>query len=391
MHLATGQTSGSRLGCGLLLLIIVVALISGLLGGSLGAAGVYVATRAAPATATAVWPTAVPTRPLAETIATAQPVGPTGLDGGIIRAVSLIGPAVVTVINTMPPRRGYFGSSSAPESRGSGVILDGDGHIITNHHVVSGAQSLSVILASGERRDAKLLGSDEFSDLAVIQITGSNLPFAELGDSASLVPGQVVVAIGSALGDFRNTVTVGFVSGLGRSLETESGFMLEDLIQTDAAINQGNSGGPLADINGRVVGINSVIVGRSSGGVVAEGLGFAISADTVRSIAEQIIRTGRVARPDLGISYQANSLRLASYYGLSVSNGILVTRVTSGGPAAKAGLQPGDVVVLISDQMLDDSNPYVNVLLRHHPGDQVTLTVNRYGQTLTFDVALGQR
>ena len=389
--MAAGQASGSRLGCGLLLLIITVAVMSGFIGGGLGAASVYLVTQAVQATATPVWPTEVPTRPAVEASANAVQAGLLGLDAGIIQAVRQVGPAVVTVVNTLPPRRGFFGSSAAPEARGSGVILDRDGHIITNEHVVSGAQSLSVILASGERRDAKLLGSDEFSDLAVIQISGSDLPSAELGDSASLVPGQVVVAIGSALGDFRNTVTVGFVSGLGRSLETDSGFLMEDLIQTDAAINQGNSGGPLADINGRVVGINAVIVGRSSGGVVAEGLGFAISADTVRTIAEQIVRTGRVARPDLGISYQANSPRLASYYGLNVSNGILVTRVTNGGPAAKAGVQPGDVIVLINDQPLDESNPYVNVLLRHHPGDQVNLTVNRYGQTLTLDAALGQR
>jgi S1-C subfamily serine protease len=389
--LATGQTGGSRIGCGLLLLVVMVTLVSGLIGGGLGATGVFVALKASPATPTPVWPTAIPTRPAVETSATPQPNGPASVDAGIIQAVRQVGPAVVTVVNTLTPRRGYFGSTSSPEARGSGIIVDSDGHIVTNNHVVSGAQSLSVILASGERREAKLLGSDEYSDLAVIQISGSDLPFAELGDSSSLVPGQVVVAIGSALGDFRNTVTVGFVSGLGRSLETDSGFLMEDLIQTDAAINQGNSGGPLADVNGRVVGINSVIVGRSSGGVVAEGLGFAISADTVRSIAGQIIQTGRVARPDLGITYQANSPRLASYYGLSVSSGILVTRVTSGGPAAKAGVQPGDVIVQIGDQPLDDSDPYVNVLLRYRPGDQVKLIVNRYGQTLTLDVTLGQR
>jgi len=303
--------------------------------------------------------------------------------------VNKVGPAVVTVINTYLVRT--FGRVVQAESRGSGVLISPDGYIVTNNHVVEDASALSVILASGERREATLIGADLFTDLAVIRIQETGLPYAELGDSAALVPGQRVIAIGSALGDFLNTVTVGVVSGLARSVDTENDFKLEGLIQTDAAINQGNSGGPLIDTQGRVVGINTLIVGRSSSGVVAEGLGFAMSSNIVRDISQQLIASGRVARPYLGISYQAVTPRLASYYGLRVQTGILVTEVPAGSPAARAGLKPGDVILKINDIEINDSHPYLNALIPHRPGDTVKLTVNRSGETLVLDATLGER
>ncbi len=380
-----------RLACGVVALLVLIAFVFGIFGGGLAGVGVMLYFRA---TTTSTPPpiSAITATPTVAVISTSPaPLIVTADDEAVINAVGVVGPAVVTVITTLPPRRGFFGRITRPESRGSGVIIDKDGHVITNNHVVEDAESLSVILANGERREAKLIGADVFTDLAVIQVSGSDFRFAALGDSASLAPGQRVIAIGSALGDFRNTVTVGVVSGLGRSLETESDFLLEDLIQTDAAINEGNSGGPLIDIRGRVVGINTLIVGRSSGGVVAEGLGFAMAANTVRSVAEQIIRTGRVARPYLGIAYQVMTPGLASYYGLSVTTGILVTEVARGSAAEKAGLQAGDVILQISGQDINDSTPYLNVLMRHRPGDKVTLSINRTGQALNLDVVLGER
>lgn len=306
-----------------------------------------------------------------------------------MRAVNRVGPAVVTVISTYNVRT--FGRIVQAESRGSGVIISPDGYIVTNNHVVEDATSLSVILASGERREARLVGVDLFTDLAVIRVDAPDLPHAVLGDSSQLVPGQRVIAIGSALGDFLNTVTVGVVSGLARAVDTENDFKLEGLIQTDAAINQGNSGGPLIDTTGRVVGINTLIVGRSASGVVAEGLGFAMSANIVREVSEQLIASGRVARPYLGISYQAVTPRLASYYGLKVQTGILVTEVPADSPAARAGLQPGDVILKINNIEISDSQPYLNALIPHRPGQAVKITINRSGQELVLDATLGER
>jgi 2-alkenal reductase len=382
---------GQRFGCGILALLVFVSFTFGLLGGGLAGAGLlFLYNKPSLVALPTPTPEPTPTRILPTPVLSPL-AAPISEEAAFIRAVDKVGPSVVTVITTLPARRGFFGSITQPEARGSGVIVSADGRVITNNHVVEGGQSLSVILASGERLDGKLLGSDAFSDLAVIQISGSNFPFAELGNSATLVPGQHVIAIGSALGDFRNTVTMGIVSGIGRSVDTENDYKLEDLIQTDAAINEGNSGGPLIDINGRVVGINTLIVGRSSGGVVAEGLGFAMSINTVREVADQLIATGHVARAYLGIGYQSVTPQVASYYGLSVSSGILITSIAAKSPAAQGGLQVGDVVLQIGEQKISDSNPYLNALLHHRPGDKVKIMINRSGQSLSLDVTLGQR
>ncbi len=381
---------GQRFGCGVLALLVFVSFVFGLLGGGLAGAGLLFLYKPSLVVQPTLPPEPTPTRVLPTPAASAL-VAPGSDEVAFIQAVEKVGPSVVTVITTLPPRRSGFGRITQPEARGSGVIVSADGRVITNYHVVEGAQSLSVILASGERLEGKLVGSDAFSDIAVIQISGANFPFAQLGDSATLVPGQHVIAIGSALGDFRNTVTMGIVSGLGRSVDTDNDFKLEDLIQTDAAINQGNSGGPLVDKNGRVVGINTLIVGRSSGGVVAEGLGFAMAINTVREVVDQLMATGHVARPYLGIGYQSVTPQVASYYGLSVSTGILVTSVAARSPAAQGSLQVGDVILQIGEQKISDSNPYLNALMHHRPGDKVKIAINRSGQSLSLEVTLGQR
>jgi 2-alkenal reductase len=401
-----------RLGCGLLALLMFIAFTFGVLGGGFAGVGLFLLFRmtSLPPTATIASPTAtaIPALPtLAPALPTAAPAVPTALpeptasatqpaptmrvsdDAATIAAVNRVGPSVVTVISTYTVRS--FGRTQQAESRGSGVVISPNGYIVTNNHVVEDATALRVILATGEQREAQLVGADLFTDLAVIKVGGSALPYAELGDSSALVPGQRVIAIGSALGDFLNTVTVGVVSGLARSVETDNNFKLEGLIQTDAAINQGNSGGPLVDTSGRVIGVNTLIVGRSSSGVVAEGLGFAMSSNTVREISEQLIAEGRVARPYLGISYQAVTPRLASYYGLSANTGILVTDVPSGSPAARAGLHVGDVILKINEIEINDSNPYLNALIPHRPGETVKLSVNRKGESLVLEATLGQR
>jgi 2-alkenal reductase len=264
---------------------------------------------------------------------------------------------------------------------------------VTNNHVIEGYQDLSVILANGEKRTATVVGRDELSDLAVIKISEGGLTAARLGDSLALEPGETVIAIGSALGDFRNTVTVGVVSGLNRSLQVSEDFRIENLIQTDAAINKGNSGGPLLNSAGEVIGINTLVLRNDrTSGVVPEGLGFAIPSATVKTVVEQLLSTGRISRPHIaGFSYQNISRRLAVYYGLPVSTGILVTRVQAGSPAADAGLRRGDIIIKIGEEAISEDDLFTNLLLRHKVGDKVVLTVNRGGQTLEIGVVLTER
>ncbi|MBM3133693.1 MAG: PDZ domain-containing protein [Chloroflexi bacterium] len=363
---------------------LLVALSLLLVGGLLGCSLSPWLGPAAPATPTpsAAAPTAATPSLVASTrIAVSE-------ESAIVDVVKRVSPAVVTVINTLPPQRGFFGAV-APEAQGSGVIIDPSGYIVTNNHVVEGSQALSVIMADGTKKPARLIGADKYSDLAVIKIEGTNLPTAELGESSILQPGQIVVAIGSALGDFRNTVTMGVVSGLDRSLDTGEGYNIENLIQTDAAINRGNSGGPLCNTAAQVIGINTAII-RSSGlgGDVAEGIGFAIPSDTVRTVADQLIRTGSVVRPYLGIESMAVTRRVASYYDLAVQTGILVTSVSRGTPADQAGLKAGDVILKLDNDVVDAANPLNNALWRHKPGDTVKLTINRAGRELTVEVTL---
>jgi 2-alkenal reductase len=306
--------------------------------------------------------------------------------------VKKVGPAVVTVVNLRMPQWDFWGDLTQPRSLGSGVIIDPQGYVVTNNHVVEGSESLSVIMASGDKKDAELMGTDAFSDLAVLHIEGDSFPAAQLGDSSQLQPGERVIAIGSALGDFRNTVTSGVISGLERSIAVDESFALEGLIQTDTAINHGNSGGPLVNLQGQVIGINTLIIrGDNYSRDAAEGLGFAIPSDTVHLVAEQLISKGRVSRPFLGISHQEVTPRLAAYYNLAVNQGILVLQVAPATPASQADLKAGDVIVAISGDPIDPENPFLNVLLRHQVDETVTLNVNRFGHELALEVTLEER
>lgn len=298
-----------------------------------------------------------------------------------------VGPAVVTVVNTQG--RDIFGRVA--EARGSGVIVDQEGHILTNAHVVAGQRGLEVIFADGRKVTAKMVGSDDSADVAVIQVEGSVPAVAVLGDSSQLEVGERVVAIGSALGDFRNTVTAGVISGLNRQLgdETSPVEAGEGYIQTDAAINHGNSGGPLIDLDGRVIGINTAII-RSGGGDIAEGLGFAIPINTAKAVMAEILAHGSVRRPYLGITYQPISPQIAAYYNLPVQEGLLILSVVSGSPAARAGLRRGDIVVSMDGTTITASRPLANIMLKYKPGDKVTLTILRDNRQLQVQVTLGE-
>jgi S1-C subfamily serine protease len=297
-----------------------------------------------------------------------------------------IGPAVVTVVSQLPSQDSFFGSYQPPPARGSGVIIDARGYVITNYHVVEGAEELFVVLADGRQKQASLVGTDDpFSDLALVKIDGDNYPTARLGNSDTLQQGNWVVTIGSALGDFRNTVTVGVVSALGRSLQT-NGAVLDDLIQTDAPINHGNSGGPMLNLAGEVIGINTAII--RGGEQQAEGIGFAIPSNTVRYVADQLIASGRVARPYLAIDYVAITPRLAALYRLPVDYGLYIQRIGRGSSVEQAGIQPGDILLSLGGEKLDERTPLIRALSHHQVGERLSAELWRDGATQTVDVML---
>ncbi|HUS17506.1 MAG TPA: trypsin-like peptidase domain-containing protein [Chloroflexia bacterium] len=308
----------------------------------------------------------------------------------IVAMVQKVGPAVVTVVSTI----------SGGEARGSGAIIDQQGYIVTNNHVVEGAQRVRVIFSNGKVQEAQLIGTARNNDLAVLKITGTVPAVITLGDSNKLMPGEVVVAIGSALGEFRDTVTVGVVSGLHRSLPEGNGVEIQDLIQTDAAINHGNSGGPLLNLAGELVGINTLGVTDAGQGEVAQGLGFAIPSHSVNAVVSQIIRGGGGAqaagvRPYLGVTIQPVDERTAGFNNLVgpdgqlLTEGELVTKLSSSGPAQQAGVQVGDVIIGVNDQGVGANNRLGDMLLNFKAGDVITLVVIRGGKQGTIKVTLG--
>ena len=308
-----------------------------------------------------------------------------------VSAVRRAGPAVVTVITTLARQPGQR-SQVEPTASGSGIILDKSGHILTNNHVIDGQQKITIIFANGEQAEAKLVGGDSLADLAVMKVDAPVPAVAVLGDSDALTPGEQVLAIGSALGDFRNTVTSGIVSGLGRRLPGVD-YRMEDLIQTDAAINHGNSGGPLVNLAGQVIGINVAIYRGSdvTGEGTVEGVGFAIPVDTAKIVAEQLISSGKVTRSYIGISYQMLTPQLASYYKVGQPQGAYVTSVVANSPASKAGMQEQDIIVAIDDRALNDTNSLFATLLRYKPGDVVKLKIQRGAKEVTTQLTLGER
>ncbi len=379
------------------LLLLIVAAGAGLVGAVGGGAVVfqYLQSRPSPSPAPVVVKLAPTQMPVViATSAATQPVGrmdisTTEIETAITRAVEKVGPAVVTVLAKQPDTRTRFGVASGGVASGSGVIISIEGYVLTNNHVIEGAQSYSVVLANGQEIPAKLIGADRYSDVAVVKIDGTVPATAEFGNSEVLKPGETVIAIGSPLGDFKNTVTAGVVSALGRSLDTGQGFLLENMIQTDAAINQGNSGGPLVNLAGQVIGINTLILRSGSGAsTVVEGLGFSIPASTAQAVANQLILKGAVVRPYLGIQFQSINPQIALRYRLPAQWGVYVTQVDQGSPAEKAGIRAEDIIVQIGDFALDESRPYANALFNYKGGDPIAITLYRGNERLTLQVTL---
>ena len=312
----------------------------------------------------------------------------------VISAVDKVSPAVVTITP-----RGRNGAIVFDENVGSGVIYDKAGWVVTNRHVVCGADALSVQLLNGERYPGRIHGLDTLTDLAIVKIEGVDLPAVEIGNSGTLKVGQLAVAIGSPLGTFTNSVTTGVVSAVGRHIDvadvcasgrTES---LRNLIQTDAAINPGNSGGALVDVDGALIGINTAIAGD------ARGIGFAIPINLARPIMQQALEGESLSRPWMGIYYTSLTPVLQDQLGLHLGYGALVEQpagidedaVFAGSPADEAGLTAGDIITHVETIKIDRDNPLDEILTQYRPNETVRLRVLRGESLIDLTLELGTR
>ena len=270
-------------------------------------------------------------------------------------------------------------------SLGSGVIVSDDGYVLTNHHVIDGADEIQVALRDGRETLAEVIGTDPESDLAVLQIDLDRLPVIHLADTEDVAVGDVAMAIGNPFG-VGQTVTMGIISATGRSHLGLSAY--EDFIQTDAAINPGNSGGALINAEGSLVGINTAIFSRSGG---SQGVGFAIPMRLARSILEDLVTQGRVIRGWLGIEAQEMTQDLAASFGLQAPRGVLISAVVPDGPAAQAGLRPGDVLLEVDGRPILDARAAMSDIAAIEPGATLPLTLVRSGETFTVELEVGER
>ncbi len=312
---------------------------------------------------------------------------------GVIKAVS---PSVVS-ISSSSTTTNIFGGSQTQQGEGTGIILTATGLILTNKHVVpADASGFTVYTSDGKQyKNAKVIARDSINDVAFVKIEASGLTPAKLGDSSKVQIGQSVLAIGNALGQFNNTATTGIISGIGRSVQAsdEVGTNAEDLqnlFQTDAAINPGNSGGPLVNLNSEVIGMNTAVAGN------AQNIGFAIPINDIKTMVSSVESGGKIVRPYLGVRYVPLTPDVASQNSLSVSAGAWVVgdasspAIISGSPAAKAGLQDGDVIVKVGSVTIDDTHSLTSLIGAYKVGDKVSLTVIRGGKTITKTVTLAQ-
>ncbi len=293
-----------------------------------------------------------------------------------------LGPAVVGITNRALTTD-WFGRPTARDSTGSGVIFAENGYIVTNNHVVEGARELTVLLADGRTFPATLVGTDVHTDIAVLKIDADGLPAAELGDSNSLRVGDIAIAIGNPVGEaFQRSVTQGIISGLNRVLRV--GDQTHQLIQTDAVINPGNSGGPLANAAGQVIGINTLKIDLPR----VEGMGFAVPINVVRPIINEIITMGRVQRPWLGVGLLDKEL--AAHYNIQIEKGLYIAEVVANGPAERAGIKKGDVILAIAGKQVNNIDDLRLALADHRAGNRVTITLLRDKEQLDIEVLLGE-
>ncbi|HVQ38378.1 MAG TPA: Do family serine endopeptidase [Pyrinomonadaceae bacterium] len=320
--------------------------------------------------------------------------------------VSRVSPAVITIHSETrvrapqqypflddPMFRKFFDQRRAPQQPerrasglGSGVIITTDGYILTNHHVIDGAEQIKVDLNDNRTLDAKLVGSDPPSDLAVLKIDATNLPVLALGDSDKVRVGDVVLAIGNPLG-IGQTVTMGIISAKGRQTRLQGSGSFEDFLQTDAPMNQGNSGGALVSTNSELIGINSQILSPSGGSI---GIGFSIPSNMARTITDMLVKNGKVRRGQLGVVVVPANSEPAKELGIKDNRGVVVAEVSSGGGAERAGLRKGDVITAFNGAQVDDANAFRNQIASTAPGTEVTLTILRDGKEQQVRASLGE-
>jgi len=296
----------------------------------------------------------------------------------VVAASERVGPAVVHVEVAQAPD----GAGSEPRrGTGSGFVFTPDGFILTNSHVVHGARSIRVSFAEGTSQDADLVGDDPDTDIAVIRVAGHQLPTAELGASRGLQVGQLAIAIGNPFG-FQHTVTAGVVSALGRSLRSVTGRLIDDVIQTDAALNPGNSGGPLVNSRGEVIGVNTAII------PFAQGICFATAIDTAKWVVEQLLRFGRVRRAYIGVAGATIPLsrRAVRFHGLGAGAGVRVESLETGGPAERAGIEPGDVIIGYDGEEIAGVDELHRLLDGERIGKATTVTLLRRTQKLDLPI-----
>jgi putative serine protease PepD len=320
-----------------------------------------------------------------------------------ISIYSRVGPGVVNITSVVV-ERDFFSRPVPKEGAGSGAIIDTKGHILTNHHVIRNSDKLEVTLSDGSRWPARLVGSDPGNDLAVLKIEapGKKLTVIPMGDSSQLEVGQKVLAIGNPFG-LGQTLTTGIISSLARSIRSESGILINDVIQTDAAINPGNSGGPLLDSNGKIIGINSAIISPTGASV---GIGFAIPVNTAKRILPDLISKGRVSYPWIGASVYPLIPEFSNYLGLIAERGAMIMEIVPNGPADKAGLRGGnrrvqvgnsliiiggDVITELNSEKVNSSDDLIRTIRDHRPGDNIKLKILRNGRFLRINVILGEK
>ena len=294
----------------------------------------------------------------------------------VVSAADRIGQSVVNVeVKVAKPKN----ARDSGQHSGSGFIFTPDGFIFTNSHVVEGASEIYVALADGRRLAARLIGQDPHTDLAVLQIWSPNLVPAKLGDSQKLRPGQVVVAVGNPYG-FQSTVTAGVVSALGRSMRSQSGRLIDNIIQTDAALNPGNSGGPLVNSSGEVIGVNTAVI------LPAQGICFAVPINTAKSVAVSLMKHGYVRRGWLGVGVQNVPVqtRVSRYHGIANNGATLIISVEPNSPAAKAGLRTGDAIISIGDILVQDADDLHRALLGAS-GKSALVTVIRHSEKVSIE------
>ena len=325
---------------------------------------------------------------------------PRAAGGSFRNAAAKAMPAVVNIYTSKASRqshpllkdpffRRFFGDRAPPDeqlaSLGSGVIVSSDGYILTNCHVIDGADAIEVGLADGRKAAARLVGTDPETDLAVIRVSERNLPVMVLGDPGQARVGDVVLAIGNPFG-VGQTVTLGIISALGRNNLHINHF--ENFIQTDAAINFGNSGGALVDTEGNLLGINAAIYSQTGGSV---GIGFAIPVSTAKTVLDSIVKHGSVVRGWIGIESQDITPELADSFGLAKRSGAIIAGVVRGGPADRAGILPGDILVAVAGEQVADTSEMLNLIAQLEPGAKTKMTILRQRREATVDVTVGRR